>query len=58
LAARKTGGGKRGGAGGRRRGAGPAATGGGKRPIEQYEHGDKRRANNPPVGLVTRESDR
>lgn len=24
-----------------------------KRPIESYEHKDKRRANNPPVGLVT-----
>jgi len=24
-----------------------------KRPIESYEHTDKRRANNPPVGVVT-----
>jgi len=28
-----------------------------KRPIEQYEHTDKERANNPHVGLVTPESD-
>ena len=28
-----------------------------KRPIEQYEHSDKKRANNPPVGLVTPETD-
>ncbi len=28
-----------------------------KRPIEQYEHKDKRRINNPPVGLVTAETD-
>jgi len=26
--------------------------------VEQYEHREKRRANNPPVGLVTPESDR
>jgi hypothetical protein len=24
-----------------------------KRPIESYEHTDKKRVNNPPVGLVT-----
>jgi len=24
-----------------------------KKPIEQYEHRDKRRVNNPPVGLVS-----
>src|SRR6266699_2012631 len=24
-----------------------------KKPIEQYEHRDKKRVNNPPVGLVT-----
>ena len=24
-----------------------------KRPIERYEHSDKKRINNPPVGLVT-----
>jgi adenine-specific DNA-methyltransferase len=29
-----------------------------KKPIEQYEHKDKQRANNPPVGLVTPETDR
>src|ERR1035437_994867 len=28
-----------------------------KKPIEQYEHKDKVRVNNPPVGLVTPESD-
>jgi len=27
-----------------------------KRPIESYEHRDKQRANNPPVGLVTPET--
>ncbi len=29
----------------------------GKRPIESYEHSDKERVNNPPVGLVTPETD-
>jgi adenine-specific DNA-methyltransferase len=29
-----------------------------KRPIESYEHRDKQRVNNPPVGLVTPETDR
>lgn len=28
-----------------------------KRPIEQYEHTTKKRKNNPPVGLVTPETD-
>jgi adenine-specific DNA-methyltransferase len=28
-----------------------------KRPIESYEHKDKKRVNNPPVGLVTPETD-
>jgi len=28
-----------------------------KRPIESYEHQDKQRVNNPPVGLVTPETD-
>jgi adenine-specific DNA-methyltransferase len=28
-----------------------------KRPIESYEHKDKQRINNPPVGLVTPETD-
>jgi adenine-specific DNA-methyltransferase len=28
-----------------------------KRPIEQYEHKGRKRANNPPVGLVTPETD-
>ncbi len=28
-----------------------------KRPIEQYDHKGKQRANNPPVGLVTPQSD-
>ncbi|MDZ7699391.1 MAG: site-specific DNA-methyltransferase [Deltaproteobacteria bacterium] len=31
--------------------------GGNKRSIESYEHKDKQRANNPPVGLVTPETD-
>lgn len=35
----------------------PAPTGPKKR-IEQYQHTDKKRANNPPVGLVTPDSDR
>jgi adenine-specific DNA-methyltransferase len=30
---------------------------GDKKPIEQYEHKDKKRKNNPPVGLVTPETD-
>src|SRR5216110_874576 len=29
-----------------------------KRKIEHYTHPDKKRANNPPVGLVTPETDR
>jgi len=29
-----------------------------KKPIEQYEHKGKKRVNNPPVGLVTPETDR
>ncbi len=29
----------------------------GKRPIESYEHKDEQRVNNPPVGLVTPETD-
>jgi hypothetical protein len=28
-----------------------------KRPIERYEHSDKKRINNPPVGLVIPETD-
>ena len=36
----------------RRRGNRPA-----KRPIESYDHRDKNRLNNPPVGLVTPETD-
>lgn len=28
-----------------------------KRPIESYEHWDKQRVNNPPVGLVTPDTD-
>jgi adenine-specific DNA-methyltransferase len=28
-----------------------------KRPIDRYEHADKKRTNNPPVGLVTPETD-
>jgi hypothetical protein len=30
----------------------------GKRKIDQYQHPDKERANNPPVGLVTPDTDR
>ena len=30
----------------------------GKKPIEQYDHRGKKRVNNPPVGLVTPETDR
>ena len=29
-----------------------------KKPIEQYDHTGKERCNNPPVGLVTPETDR
>ena len=29
-----------------------------KKPIEQYEHLDKTRKNNPPAGLVTPDTDR
>lgn len=29
-----------------------------KKPIEQYDHKDKERINNPPVGLVTAETDK
>ena len=47
AARKKTGGGKR-------KAKGASA----ERPIEQYDHRDKQRANNPPVGLVTPESDR
>ncbi|MCL6566745.1 MAG: site-specific DNA-methyltransferase [Acidobacteriia bacterium] len=39
------------GKGGKRSGAGR------KRAIERYEHTDKKRVNNPPVGLVTPETD-
>jgi adenine-specific DNA-methyltransferase len=28
-----------------------------KRPLEQYSHVDKKRVNNPPVGLVTPDTD-
>ena len=30
----------------------------GKKPIEQYDHKEASRANNPPVGIVTPETDR
>jgi adenine-specific DNA-methyltransferase len=33
------------------------ATAPAKKPIEQYEHSDKTRLNNPPVGLVTPETE-
>jgi len=39
-------------AGGKRKGGKPS-----KRPIERYEHMGKKRVNNPPVGLVTPETD-
>ena len=29
-----------------------------KKPIEQYDHADKTRKNNPPVGQVTPDTDR
>ena len=32
-------------------------TGGSKRKVESYQHKDKKRLNNPPVGLVTPETD-
>ena len=32
-------------------------TPGSKRPVEQYDHKAKKRANNPPVGLVDSKSD-
>ncbi len=35
----------------------PKKKGENKRPIESYEHKDKQRANNPPVGLVTPDTD-
>ena len=28
-----------------------------KRPVEQYDHKDKKRLNNPPVGLVDASTD-
>lgn len=34
-----------------------AKTNGNKRVIESYDHRDKRRVNNPPVGLVTPDTD-
>ncbi len=34
-----------------------AKTNGKKRVIESYDHRDKRRVNNPPVGLVTPDTD-
>lgn len=40
------------------RGSLPAATRPKKKPIEQYDHKKARRLNNPPVGLVTPETDR
>ena len=30
----------------------------GKKPIEQYDHKGKKRVNNPPIGLVTPETDK
>lgn len=34
------------------------AKGSDKKPIEQYDHKGKKRVNNPPVGLVTPETDK
>jgi adenine-specific DNA-methyltransferase len=36
---------------------GKPKTGGNKKPIESYDHKDKKRANNPPVGQVTPHTD-
>src|SRR5437016_8606777 len=38
----------------RKRGSGGTSA---KRPIDRYEHKDKKRVNNPQVGLVTPETD-
>jgi len=35
----------------------PSKKGGGKKEIESYRHEDKERVNNPPVGLVTPDTD-
>lgn len=40
-----------------RMGTSPMAKGTPKRPIEHYDHKDKTRANDPPVGLVTAQTD-
>jgi len=42
----------------KRRSSGRNRSGQGKKPIEQYEHRGKKRVNNPPVGLVTPETDK
>ncbi len=44
--------------GGKSAGKTGASTTGTKRKIEPYEHTDKQRANNPPVGLVTTTTDK
>jgi hypothetical protein len=41
-----------------RKAASKAAKKTAKKPIEQYEHADKKRKNNPPVGLVTPDTDK
>ena len=33
-------------------------SGASKKPIEQYDHKDKQRVNNPPVGLVSEKTDK
>jgi len=58
MAARKKSGGRK--AGGTRKTGGARrkkAAGGKKKPLGQYQHTHEKRANNPPVGLVTPETD-
>ena len=42
----------------KKRSVGSKATTSAKRPIDRYEHTDKQRVNNPPVGLVTAETEK
>lgn len=43
--------------GARQRAGGAGAKSPKRKPIESYDHKDEKRANNPPVGLVTPETD-